>query len=121
MIRKVETERFTVTSPKPFDAVVRAIKAAIGHLNMADPRLAAPTHEHCRRTKGESLHRFYVLKERREIPINYKKVDELITCLVVHASACGHHILRHLSIYEECQKARQTKGEQVRMPHGLPQ
>jgi uncharacterized protein (DUF302 family) len=36
MIRKVEMERFSVTSPKPFDAVVAAIKAAIGHPNMAE-------------------------------------------------------------------------------------
>ena len=36
MIRKVEMERFTVTSSKPFDLVVAAIRASIGHLNMAD-------------------------------------------------------------------------------------
>jgi uncharacterized protein (DUF302 family) len=36
MIRKVEMERFTVTSSKPFDAVVAAIKALIGHPHMAD-------------------------------------------------------------------------------------
>jgi uncharacterized protein (DUF302 family) len=36
MIRKVEMERFTVTSPKPFDDVVAALKAAIGHPNMAE-------------------------------------------------------------------------------------
>jgi uncharacterized protein (DUF302 family) len=36
MIRKVEMERFTVTSSKPFDAVVAAIKASIGHPNMAE-------------------------------------------------------------------------------------
>ena len=36
MIRKVEMERYTVTSSKPFDAVVAAIKAAIGHPNMAE-------------------------------------------------------------------------------------
>jgi uncharacterized protein (DUF302 family) len=36
MIRKVEMERFTVISSKPFDAVVAAIKAAIGHPNMAE-------------------------------------------------------------------------------------
>ena len=35
MIRKVEMERFSVTSSKPFDAVVTAIKASIGHPNMA--------------------------------------------------------------------------------------
>ena len=36
MIRKVEMERYTVTSSKPFDAVVAAIKAAIGRPNMAE-------------------------------------------------------------------------------------
>jgi uncharacterized protein (DUF302 family) len=36
MIRKVEMERFSVISSKPLDAVVAAIKAAIGHPNMAE-------------------------------------------------------------------------------------
>jgi uncharacterized protein (DUF302 family) len=36
MIRKVEMERFSVTSSKPFDVVVAAIKASIGHPNMAE-------------------------------------------------------------------------------------
>jgi uncharacterized protein (DUF302 family) len=36
MIRKVEMERFSVTSSNPFDVVVRAIKASIGHPNMAE-------------------------------------------------------------------------------------
>jgi uncharacterized protein (DUF302 family) len=36
MIRKVEMERFTVTSSKPFDVVVAAIKASIGHPNTAE-------------------------------------------------------------------------------------
>ena len=36
MIRKVEMERFTVVSSKSFDAVVAAIKASIGHPNMAE-------------------------------------------------------------------------------------
>ena len=36
MIRKVEMERFTVTSSRPFEAVVVAIKASIGHPNMAE-------------------------------------------------------------------------------------
>ena len=36
MIRKVEMERFTVTSSKRFDVVVAAIKASIGHPNMAE-------------------------------------------------------------------------------------
>jgi uncharacterized protein (DUF302 family) len=36
MIRKVEMERFTLVSSKPFDDVVAAIKAAIGHPNMVE-------------------------------------------------------------------------------------
>jgi uncharacterized protein (DUF302 family) len=36
MIRKVEIERFTVISSKAFDDVVAAIKASIGHPNMAE-------------------------------------------------------------------------------------
>ena len=36
MIRKVEMERFSVTSSKPFDGIVAAIKASIGHPNMAE-------------------------------------------------------------------------------------
>ena len=36
MIRKVEMERFTVTSSKPCDVVVAAIKALIGHPNTAE-------------------------------------------------------------------------------------
>ena len=40
MIRKVEMERFSVTSSNPFDVVVRAIKASIGHPNMAELRQA---------------------------------------------------------------------------------
>ena len=36
MIRRVEMERFTVASSKPFDVVVAAIKALIGHPNMAE-------------------------------------------------------------------------------------
>ena len=35
MIRKIEIERFTVTSSKPFDVVVAGIKASVGHPNMA--------------------------------------------------------------------------------------
>ena len=34
MIRKIEMERFTVTSPKPFDVVLAGIKASVGHPNM---------------------------------------------------------------------------------------
>jgi hypothetical protein len=36
MIRNVEMERFTVTSSKPFDVVVAAIKASIVHPNTAE-------------------------------------------------------------------------------------
>jgi hypothetical protein len=36
MIRKVEMERFTVTSSRPFDVVVAVIKASIGDPNTAD-------------------------------------------------------------------------------------
>jgi uncharacterized protein (DUF302 family) len=36
MIRKVELERFTVTSSRPFDVVVAGIKASVGHPNMAE-------------------------------------------------------------------------------------
>jgi uncharacterized protein (DUF302 family) len=36
MIRKVEMERFTAISSKPFDDVIAAIKAEIGHPNMAE-------------------------------------------------------------------------------------
>ena len=36
MIRKVEIERFTVISARPFDEVVAAIKTSIGNPNMAE-------------------------------------------------------------------------------------
>ena len=36
MIRRVEVERFSITSSKPFDQVVASVKAAIGHPNMAE-------------------------------------------------------------------------------------
>jgi len=36
MIRKMEIERFTVISSKPFDDVVAALKAAIGQPNMVE-------------------------------------------------------------------------------------
>ena len=35
-IRKVEIERFSVTSPKPFDVVVAALQAAVGHPDMVE-------------------------------------------------------------------------------------
>jgi uncharacterized protein (DUF302 family) len=36
MIRKIEIERFCITSSKPFDKVVAAVDAAIGHPDMAE-------------------------------------------------------------------------------------
>ena len=36
LIRKVEIERFTLTSSKPFDQVVAALNAAVGHPDMAE-------------------------------------------------------------------------------------
>ncbi len=36
MIRKIEIERFSVTSSKPFDQVVAALDASVGHPNMAE-------------------------------------------------------------------------------------
>jgi len=36
MIRKVDMERFSVTSSNPFDVVVAAIKASVSHPNMAE-------------------------------------------------------------------------------------
>ena len=36
MIRKVEIERFSVISSKPFEAVVTAIEAAVGHPDMVE-------------------------------------------------------------------------------------
>jgi len=33
-IRKIEIERFSVTSSKPFEAVVAALEAAVGHPDM---------------------------------------------------------------------------------------
>lgn len=36
MIRKVEIERFSITSSKPFDQIVAALNAAIGHPDMAE-------------------------------------------------------------------------------------
>jgi hypothetical protein len=36
MIRNVEMERFTVTSARPFDEIVAAIKISIGNPNMAE-------------------------------------------------------------------------------------
>jgi uncharacterized protein (DUF302 family) len=36
VIRKIEIERFSVTSSKPFDKVVAALDAAIGHPDMAE-------------------------------------------------------------------------------------
>jgi uncharacterized protein (DUF302 family) len=36
MIRKIEVERFTLSSSKPFDQVVAALNSAVGHPDMAE-------------------------------------------------------------------------------------
>ena len=36
MIRKIEVERFTLTSSKSFDEVVAALNSAVGHPDMAE-------------------------------------------------------------------------------------
>src|SRR6267143_3671617 len=36
MIRKIEVERFTLSSSKPFDQVVAALNAAVGHPDVAE-------------------------------------------------------------------------------------
>jgi uncharacterized protein (DUF302 family) len=43
MIRKIEVERFSLTSSKPFDEVVARVNAAIGHPDMAE--FGRSTHE----------------------------------------------------------------------------
>jgi uncharacterized protein (DUF302 family) len=43
MIRKIEVERFSLTTSKPFDEVVAGVNAAIGHPDMAE--FARSTHE----------------------------------------------------------------------------
>ena len=43
MIRKVDVDRFSLTSSKPFDQVVGALDAAIGHPDMAE--FVRSTHE----------------------------------------------------------------------------
>jgi uncharacterized protein (DUF302 family) len=43
MIKKIEIERFSLTSSKPFDQVVAALNAAIGHPDMAE--FGRSTHE----------------------------------------------------------------------------
>jgi uncharacterized protein (DUF302 family) len=43
MIRKIEIERFSLTSSKPFDRVVAAVNAGIGHPDMAE--FTRSTHE----------------------------------------------------------------------------
>jgi uncharacterized protein (DUF302 family) len=40
-IRKIEIERFSLTSAKPFEEVVTALKAAVGHPDMAELSKAA--------------------------------------------------------------------------------
>jgi uncharacterized protein (DUF302 family) len=45
MIRKIEIERFSLTTSKPFDEVIAGVNAAIGHPNMAEfGRLAHEAH-----------------------------------------------------------------------------
>ena len=36
MIRKIEIERFSLTTSKPFDEVIAGVNAAIGHPDMAE-------------------------------------------------------------------------------------
>ena len=36
MIRKIEVERFTLNSSKPFDQVVAALNSAVGHPDMSE-------------------------------------------------------------------------------------
>jgi len=43
MIRKIEMERFSLTTSKPFDEVVAGVNAGIGHPDMAE--FARSTHE----------------------------------------------------------------------------
>jgi uncharacterized protein (DUF302 family) len=43
MIRKIEIERFSLATSKPFDEVVAGVNAAIGHPNMTE--FARSTHE----------------------------------------------------------------------------
>jgi uncharacterized protein (DUF302 family) len=43
MIRKIEMERFSLTTSKPFDEVISSVNAAIGHPDMA--AFARSTHE----------------------------------------------------------------------------
>ena len=43
MLRKVEVERFSLTTSKPFDEVVASVNAAIGHPDMVE--FARSTHE----------------------------------------------------------------------------
>jgi hypothetical protein len=35
-IRRVKVERFSVTTPKPFEAVIAALKAGVGRLDLAE-------------------------------------------------------------------------------------
>ena len=43
MIRKIEMERFSLTTSKPFDEVVAGVNTAIGHPDMAE--FVRSTHE----------------------------------------------------------------------------
>jgi hypothetical protein len=38
MIKKIEIERFSLTTSKPFDEVIAGVNAAIGHPDMAEFR-----------------------------------------------------------------------------------
>ena len=43
MIKKIEIERFSLTTSKPFDEVIAGVNAAIGHPDMAE--FGRSTHE----------------------------------------------------------------------------
>ena len=45
MIKKIKMERFSLISSKPFDQVLAAVNAAIGHPDMAE--FGRSTHEAC--------------------------------------------------------------------------
>ena len=45
MLRKIEVERFSVTSSKPFEKVLTAVSEAVGHPDMAE--FGRSTHEAC--------------------------------------------------------------------------
>src|SRR5258707_1258428 len=51
-IRKVEVERLTVLSSKPFDAVVAAVDGAVGHPNMAEFQKASAASQNFAELEG---------------------------------------------------------------------